>query len=69
MGFLSNLIVRIKGDNKDLSKKLKGSEKSVSGFSKSIKKLGGVIAGAFAIGALVRFGKELFNIARSSARS
>jgi len=63
MGFLGNLIIKIKGDNKDLDKKLKGSEKSVNKFSQTIKKLGGLIAGAFAVRAIVNFGKEVVGLA------
>lgn len=63
MGFINNLIVRIKGDNKDLDKKLKQSEGSVSKFSGSIKALGGVIAAAFSVGAIVSFGKEVIGLA------
>jgi len=60
---LKSLIVRIRGDNKNLKSSMKDSEKSVGKFGQTVKKLGGLIAGAFAIGILVRFTKEVFNIA------
>ena len=59
---LKSLILRIKGDNKGLKTSLKGSEKAVNGFGSTVKKLGGMIAGAFAVTAIVKFGKELFKI-------
>jgi len=60
---LRSLILRIRGDNKNLKKSLKDSEKSVGGFGRTVKKLGGMLAGVFAIRQLIRFGKELIDIA------
>jgi hypothetical protein len=63
MGFLNSLIVRIKGDNKDLKTTLNDSNKQVGSFGASISKLGGMIAAAFSIGAIVNFGKEAIKLA------
>ena len=63
MGFLHNLIVRIKGDNKNLEKSLKNSGKSANKLGSVFKRLGGILAGVFAIRQLVRFGAELIKIA------
>jgi hypothetical protein len=63
MGWLSNLIVKITGDNKGLKTSLNDSEKSVGVFGNAIKKLGGMIAAAFAVGKLLSFGKEIIGLA------
>lgn len=60
---LKSLILRIKGDNKGLKSSLKQSESSVNKFKKTVKKLGAVIAGAFAIREVIRFGKEVVELA------
>ena len=59
MGFLNNLIVKIKGDNKDLGKKLRGSKSQVTNFSKSIIKMGASMAAAFSVRILVQWTKAL----------
>jgi len=60
---LKSLIVRIRGDNKGLKTSLNDSGKSVSKFNSVVKKLGATILGVFAIRQILRFGKELVNIA------
>jgi len=60
---LKSLIVRIKGDSKSLDKSLDKSKKSVNKFGKTIKRIGGLIAGAFAVRAIVNFGKEVVQLA------
>ena len=59
MGFLGNLILKIKGDNKDLKKKLTGSKKEVNSFGNSVKKLGGMLAAAFSIRIIAQWTKSL----------
>lgn len=51
MGFLRDLTVRIKGDNKDLKKKLDESKQDVEVFGTTIKKAGAAF-GAFITGAV-----------------
>jgi hypothetical protein len=63
MGFLNSLIVRIKGDNADLKKKLADSEKQMSGFSGVVKKLGAVLGAAFAVEKIISFSKESMKLA------
>ena len=60
---LKTLWLKIKGDDKGLKKSLKSSEENVNKFGKTVKKLGGLIAGAFALRQLLRFGAEILNIA------
>lgn len=60
---LRDLFVRIKGDKTSLDSTLKGAEGSVNKFSGAVKKLGGMIAGAFAVTSLIAFGKEITVIA------
>jgi hypothetical protein len=63
MGFLNSLIVRIKGDNTDLKKSINDSNKTVGKFGSAMSKLGGLIAGAFAVSAIVNFTKEAIALA------
>jgi hypothetical protein len=60
---LKTLWLKIKGDSKGLESSLKKSEGAVNKFGKTIKKLGGMIAGAFAIREIIRFGKEVVQLA------
>jgi len=57
--------VKIFGDNSGLKKSMKESEKVLDNFGKTIKKVGGFIASAFAVQSIVRFGKEAINLAAS----
>ncbi len=59
MGIFSNLIVMLGLDDKGFSSGLKKAKKETTLFSKGMKKLGGAIAGAFAVGKIVNFGREL----------
>jgi hypothetical protein len=63
MGFLNSLIVRIKWDNTDLKKSINDSNKTVGKFGSAMSKLGGLIAGAFAVSAIVNFTKEAIALA------
>ena len=63
MGLLNNLIVRIRGDKTQLDSTLKGAESSVSKFGGAVKKIGGVIAAAFSIGAIAAFTKNIIGLA------
>ena len=53
------LIVKISADVSDLSKKIDQANSKVGGFAKSAKKLGGVMAGAFAVSKVAEFGKAI----------
>jgi hypothetical protein len=44
-------------------KEMDKAQKKVSGFSSGMKKMGGMLAGAFAVGALVSYGKHVANAA------
>ncbi len=63
MGFLNSLIVRIKGDNKDLKSALADSNKKMTNFGATVKKIGGYIAAAFGVRAIVNFTKEAVQLA------
>jgi len=62
MGKLSDLFVKLRLDNKQYNSELKESGKKTSTFGKGISKIGGLIAGAFAVGQIVSFGKELLEL-------
>jgi len=59
---LRDLIVKLKTNNAEYNKGLWDAEKRTNKFGGSIKKIGGLIAGAFAVSKLVEFSKELFNL-------
>ena len=56
---LWSLIVKIKGDNSGLKTTLNDSERQVNTFGSTIGKIGGFIKGAFAVTAIVAFGKKV----------
>jgi len=58
MSFLSDLIVRIKGDNKPLKDSLNDSERSVNKFSGAMKTAAKALVALFAIDKIIAFGKE-----------
>lgn len=60
---LWSLIVKVKGDNSGLKTTLNDSEKQVGVFGSAIKKLGGMLAAAFAVDRIVAFGKEASQLA------
>lgn len=62
MGIFSNLIVKLGLDSKEFKKGVKDSKKTTNEFSNSIKDIGGNIAAAFSVGAIVSFTKELLKI-------
>lgn len=62
MSVISKLKVWIGSDTGDLEKGLKKSKKEVSAFSSGMKKLGGMIAGAFAVGSIISFAKECLSL-------
>ena len=53
------LIVKISADVSDLSKKIDQANGKVGGFASSAKKLGGIMAGAFAVSKVAEFGKAI----------
>ena len=60
---LWSLIVKIKGDNSGLKTTLNDSEKQVGTFGSAIKKIGGMIAAAFAVDRIIAFGREVITLA------
>lgn len=59
MAKLADLFVKLGLNNSSFNKGLKDSEKKTSAFGKGINKIGGLIAGAFAVTQIAAFGKEL----------
>lgn len=58
MSVISRLKVWLTADTKEFSDRLNKGKKEVSGFSSAMKKVGGVIAGAFALSSITSFIKE-----------
>lgn len=57
------LSLQLDAENKKLKAKLANTKKSLGGISSAAKKMGGAIAAAFAVGAIVNFGREAMNLA------
>jgi len=62
MGKIADLFVKLGLKNKDFDQGLDKSEKKVSAFSKTIGKIGGLIAGAFAVSQITDFTKEVVKL-------
>lgn len=67
MSVISRLKVWIGSDTSNLEKGLKRGKKEVSSFSSGMKKLGGMIAGAFALSSVVSFAKECLSLNKVQA--
>jgi hypothetical protein len=63
VGILRDLLVRVRGDKSQLDSTLQGAGQSVSKFSGAVKALGGIIAAAFSLGAIISFTKESMKLA------
>lgn len=59
---VSNLTLKIGADVANLQKDLQRVTGQMNGFSKQMSSIGGAIAGVFAVGQIVSFGKEVFNL-------
>ena len=62
MGKLTDLFVNIGARTKDLDKGLNDSQNKLKSFSGVVSKIGGLIAGAFAVSTLVNFTKEIIKL-------
>ena len=60
MASVEELVIKISAENSDLKAKLKDSEKAVGGLGGMVSKLGPMVAGAFAVGSILAFGKASF---------
>ena len=60
MASVEELLIKLAADNRDLKAKLKESQKDVSLFGDYAKKLGTQLAGAFAVGQVIKFGHQSF---------
>jgi len=54
--------VNINADNKKLKKGLKDSQRHINNFGKSVKKIGGIIAAAFAVQKITKFASETMKL-------
>lgn len=68
-GTIGQLVWRITGDNSGLKKALSDSETAASKTGKTFSGIGGVIAKAFAVGAVVAFGKSLAQAASDATET
>ena len=60
---LTTLTAVLQMNNSKFKKGLTGSQKALKGFQKQVKAVGGMIAGAFAVSAIVSFGREAVQLA------
>ena len=61
MAVKDKLILEIQADVAQLKKGLSQSKSEVKGFGTSLKKIGGLLAGAFAIDQITSFGRAVFD--------
>ena len=59
---VANLTAVIQMNNTKFKKGVQGSQKTLKGFSKQVDKIGGMLAGAFAVSSIVNFGKEVVSL-------
>ena len=62
MSLIGDLFIKIKGDNSNYNRSLDDSKKKTSSFGNAVKKIGGLIAGAFAVGAIVNFARNAIRV-------
>lgn len=62
MGKIADLFVKLVLDKKGFDQGIDGAKQKTSMFGEGVKKIGGLIAGAFAVGSVISFGKELLRI-------
>lgn len=63
------ITVKILGDASNLGKASKEASSHVEGIGKSVGKIGGLVAGAFSVGAIVDFGKKSVEAAAEEEKS
>lgn len=61
-GILANLLIKLGLDSKEFEKGVDGAKQKTNHFANGIKKIGGILAGAFAVDRIIAFGKELVNL-------
>jgi len=66
---VTTLTAVLQMNNTKFKKGLSGSQKAMKGFSNQIQKIGGMIAGAFAVRSIIRFGKEAFKLLDVQAKA
>ena len=66
MAEVSKISVKIGADTKDLEKGLNHAKQETSKFGEQIKKIGGLVAGAFAVSKVIDFAKECIKLAEEA---
>lgn len=59
---LGDLVWRITGDNRNFDKSINDTDKKVNAFGKGLKKIAGLAAAAFSVGAIVNYSKRILNL-------
>ena len=67
-GVLANLLIRLGLDSKEFEKGVDNAKQKTNAFAAGIKSIGGMIAGAFAVGAIANFAKQIFALANESIK-
>lgn len=62
MGKLADLFVKLGLKSSEFNKGIDSAQKKTNMFGSGLKKIGGLVAGAFAVGQIVSFGKELIEL-------
>ena len=61
-GILASLLVKLGLDSKEFEKGVNDAKQKTNAFADGIKRIGGIIAGAFAVERIIAFGRELLNL-------
>lgn len=67
-GILANLLIKLGLDSKEFEKGVDNAKQKTNAFAAGMKQIGGMIAGAFAVGAIANFAKQIFALANESIK-
>lgn len=66
---IAELFVKLGLKSSEYDSGMNKAKTKAEGFGSSMKKIGGIIAGAFAVGEILNFGKELVNMAAEASKA
>lgn len=61
-GILASLLIKLGIDSKEFNSGIDGAKQKTNTFANAIKKIGGMIAGAFAVSTIINYGKRLIEL-------
>ena len=67
-GILADLLIKLGLDSKEFNKGVNEAKQKTNAFGDSIKKIGGMIAGVFAIESIKNFAQNVISLAKESIK-